>query len=36
MRYITGLDHLQLAMPAGKEAEAQGVLRRAVGTYGTN
>ena len=31
MRYITGLDHLQLAMPAGKEAEARAFYGGLLG-----
>ena len=31
MRYITGLDHLQLAMPAGKEAEARAFYGELLG-----
>ena len=31
MSYITGLDHLQLAMPAGKEAEARAFYSDLLG-----
>ena len=31
MTYITGLDHLQLAMPAGKEAEARAFYGDLLG-----